>query len=253
LDDRKQDAAVITQNMRAELCIEGDPNNLVQGLSCGGTVWKGTDGVAVSYCCGKSIYGQGILSAELGIVINAQVKAPGHGKWWLNRKAGSNKHYCQQCMCAINTPEEANEGKKMMSAEWVDQNGVVVAVSPAAKCVRMLSDLSCINRIKSKGMRAKQEGTALVKRNNYVAYSMEDVPPIPEYKIEMEKGKYNGIRAYYNIRMDPDLGIGWVAVRCVACKCGPCKVQLKMQWVPRIDRRVQPSYAQNDRCKLWPS
>jgi hypothetical protein len=39
LDDSKQDAAATTRNMRAELCIKGDPNNLVEGLSCGGTVW----------------------------------------------------------------------------------------------------------------------------------------------------------------------------------------------------------------------
>jgi hypothetical protein len=112
LDDSKQDAAATTRNMCAELCIKGDPNNLVEGLSCSGTVWKGTDGVAVSYRCGKSIYGQGILSAELGVIINAQVEAPGHGNWWLDGKTGSNKHYCQQCICAINTPEEPDGGKK---------------------------------------------------------------------------------------------------------------------------------------------
>jgi hypothetical protein len=38
LDDSKQDAAATTRNMHAELCIKGDPNNLVEGLSCGGTV-----------------------------------------------------------------------------------------------------------------------------------------------------------------------------------------------------------------------
>ncbi len=127
----------------------------MEGLSCDGTVWKGTDGAAVSYRCGKSIYRQGILSAELGVIINAQVEAPGHGKWWLNGKTGSDKHYCQQCMCAIKTPEEPDGGKKMMSAKWVDQNGVAVAVSPAAKCVQMLSDPSRINEIKSEGMRTK--------------------------------------------------------------------------------------------------
>ncbi len=120
---------------------------------------------------------------------------------------------------------------------------MAVAVSPAAKCVWMLSDPSRINGIKSKGMRAKQEGTVLVKRNDYAEYSMNDVPPIPEYKIKMEKGKYNGIRAHYNICTDPDLGIGWAAVHRVACGCGPCKAQLKMQWVPRVDRRAQPQYA----------
>ncbi len=86
LDDSKQDAAVTTRNMCAELCIKGDSNNLVGGLSCGGTVWKGTDEVAVSYRCGEFIYRQGILSAELGVIINAQVEALGHGKWWLDGK-----------------------------------------------------------------------------------------------------------------------------------------------------------------------
>jgi hypothetical protein len=181
-------------------------------------------------------HGQGILSAELGIAINAQVEARGHGKWWFDRKTDSDKRYCQQCMCAINTLEEENGGKKMMSAKWVDQNGVAVAVSPAAECVWMLSDPSRINGLNSKGMRAKREGIVLVERNNYAEYSMEDVPPIPEYKIETKKGEYNGIRAYNNIHTDPDLGIGWAAVRCVACGCGACKAQLKMQWVLRVDR-----------------
>jgi hypothetical protein len=55
-DDSKQDAAATTRN--AELCIDGDANNLVEGLSWNGTVWKGADGAAVAYRCGKSIYGQ---------------------------------------------------------------------------------------------------------------------------------------------------------------------------------------------------
>jgi hypothetical protein len=156
-DDSKQDAAATTRDMRAELSIKGDPNNLVEGLTCSGTVWKGTDGAAESYRCDKSIYGQGIPSAELGIIIDAQVEALGRGKWWLDGKTGSNKGYCQQCICAINTLEEADGGKKMMSAKWVDWNGVVVAVSPAAKCVWMLSDPSHINGIKSEGIRAREE------------------------------------------------------------------------------------------------
>ena len=83
----------------------GDVTQLVNGLAVNGTVWKGTDGAATLYCCGKSIYGQGILSAELSITINAQVEAPGHGKWWLDGKTGNDKCYCQQCMCIIVTPE----------------------------------------------------------------------------------------------------------------------------------------------------
>jgi hypothetical protein len=91
LDDSKQDAATSTQNMQRELCINSNPTQLVEGLNVGGTVWKGMDGAAVSYCCGKSIYGQAKLSALLQVMIDAQVEAPGHGKWWLDGKTGMDK------------------------------------------------------------------------------------------------------------------------------------------------------------------
>ena len=48
-DDSKQDALETTHNMRSELCIDGDATQLIEGLELGGTVWKGTDGAAVSY------------------------------------------------------------------------------------------------------------------------------------------------------------------------------------------------------------
>jgi hypothetical protein len=80
--------------MCCELCVDGSVTQLVDGLMVGGTVWKGTDGAATPYRCSKSIYGQEKLSAELHITIDAQVKALGHGKWWLNGKMGSNNRYC---------------------------------------------------------------------------------------------------------------------------------------------------------------
>ena len=116
-DDSKQDAAATTHNMRTELCIDGDATTLMEGLSRGGTVWKGTDGAAVSYRCGKPIYGQSALSAELGITIDAQVEAPRHGKWWLDGKTGRNKRFCQHCMCAILTLEEENSSGGICSLQ----------------------------------------------------------------------------------------------------------------------------------------
>jgi hypothetical protein len=117
-DDSKQDAATMTRNMQRELCIDGNATQLVEGLNVGGTVWKGTDGAAVSYCCGKSIYGQAKLSALLHVTINAQVEGPGPGKWWLDGKTGMDKRYCQQSMCSIVTPKEENIGKqKMLNAK----------------------------------------------------------------------------------------------------------------------------------------
>jgi hypothetical protein len=152
--------------MRNELCIDGNPLDLVEGLSVGGTVWKGTDGAAVSYRCGKSVFDQSTISSELNVTIDAQVEAPVHGKWWLDGKTGSDKRYCQQCMCSIITPEAEDSGKQMLNAKWIDRGRELVAVSPAAECVRILSDPARINGIKSEGMRAKREGKALVEQQN---------------------------------------------------------------------------------------
>ncbi len=101
------------------------------------------------------------------MAINAQVEVLGHGKWRLDGKMGSDKHYCQQCTCSIITPEAADSGKQMLSAKWIDCSGVLIAVSPAAACICMLSDTTCINGIKSKGMRASHKGNGLVERNDY--------------------------------------------------------------------------------------
>ncbi len=86
-------------------------------------------------------------------------------------------------MCSIVTPKEDNSGKqKMLNAKWIDRGGVDdVAVSPAAKCVRLLSNPERVSGIKSKGMRLKREVKALVERNDYATYNMDDVPPLPNY------------------------------------------------------------------------
>jgi hypothetical protein len=93
-------------------------------------------------------------------------------------------------MCSIVTPEaEVTNGvRPMHSAKWiVGRDGASVKVSPAAECVRMLSDPARINGIKSEGMRAKREGQALVERNDYGTYCMDDVAPIPDYTIKFKK------------------------------------------------------------------
>ncbi len=126
-------------------------------------------------------------------------------------------------------------------------------MSPTDKCVRLLSDPMCLNGIKSKGMWAKRKGRALVMQNNYMTCTMTDVPPLPDYKVVLPKGQFNGIRAHYNICTDPDLGMGWAAVHQVACGCGPCKDQLQRPWVLRGNITAQPCCAVKKDCKLWPS
>ena len=142
----------------------GDASKLVEGLEEGGTVYKGTDGDAKSYRCGKSIYGQSKLSAELNVAIDAQVEAPGHGKWWLDGKTGFDKGYLKRKMCAIVTPEAQEGAKRMQPAKWLQVGSEVKAASPAVECVRLLQDPERVDGVKSEGMRAKREGEVLVER-----------------------------------------------------------------------------------------
>ncbi len=100
-------------------------------------------------------------------------------------------------------------------------------------------------------MRARQEGKALVLRNNYESCTMVDVSPIPDYKVVLPKGRFNALCAHYNIHTDPDLGLGSAVLRQVACGCGPCKDQLKRPWVPLFEPTAQSRYAQNKECVMW--
>jgi hypothetical protein len=68
---------------------------------------------------------------------------------------------------------------------------------------------------------------------------MDNVPPIPNYKIEFPKGKFNGIWAYYNMRTNSDLGLGFAALHCIACGCDACKEQLARPWLPCVEMHEQ--------------
>jgi hypothetical protein len=151
-------------------------------------VWKGLDSAAMMYHCGKSIYSQGRLSGKLDIRIDTQVEMPGNGKWWLDRKMGSDKQYCQQCMCHMVTPKAAGSGKKMLSPKWIECDGEAIAVSLANAGVCLLSSPVHLSRIKVKGMQANLNGKALVLRNDFVSYTMADVLPLPDYKVVLPKG-----------------------------------------------------------------
>ena len=51
----------------------------------------------------------------------------------------------------------------------------------------------------------KHAAKALVECNDYATYTMDDVPPLLDYKVILPKGKFNGLHTHYSIRLDPDL------------------------------------------------
>jgi hypothetical protein len=60
---------------------------------------------------------------------------------------------------------------------------------------------------RARACRQSAKKRALVVQNDYMTYTMENFPPLPDYKVVLPKGQFNGIRAHYNIRTDPDLGM----------------------------------------------
>ena len=128
-----------------------------------------------------------------------------------------------------------DSSKNMLSAKWVERDEATVRVSLADKCICLLNNPARVNGIKSKVMWAKHKRKALALRNDYMSYTMADVPHNWDYKVVLPKGQFNGFLVHYNIHMDPDLGLGWAALQWVACGSGPYKNQLERPWVPLVD------------------
>ena len=55
----------------------------------------------------------------------------------------------------------------------------------------------------------------------------------------------------YNIRADPDLGLGQIALRRIPCACTGCLAQLAKPWQPNIAVSEQPRYKTGN-CELAP-
>ena len=55
----------------------------------------------------------------------------------------------------------------------------------------------------------------------------------------------------YNIRADPDLGLGRVALRRIPCACEACRQQLMKEWDPNVEASEQNRYSSSTTCILW--
>jgi hypothetical protein len=61
---------------------------------------------------------------------------------------------------------------------------------------------------------------------------------------KVDKGKHNGLGSRYNIHTNPDLGVGFTAIRQIPCTCDKCFDQLKTNWIPNTPPNQQPRYEQ---------
>ena len=109
-----------------------------------------------------------VKSRQVKLSADAILRAGSTGAWPVvaRRKDGSHKCFCQRCMCCIIFPEVVDGNMNTLSTKWVDRDGETITVSPADEFVRLLSDPSRVNRIKSKCMRTKRDCNALVSCND---------------------------------------------------------------------------------------
>jgi hypothetical protein len=140
-------------------------------------------------------------------------------------------------------------------ADWAMQDGEEKCLS--AEAVRLLENPERKDGVICAGKYKKRFDNRLVTERHYHVLKAADVQ-FENLKMEtlqfknVKKGRHNGLGTRYNIRTDPDLGVGFAAIRRIPCACNPCFDQLKKGWVPGTPSHEQPRYEQNNECDLWP-
>ena len=65
--------------------------------------------------------------------------------------------------------------------------------------------------------------------------------------------KKNGLVRHYNLRADPLLGIGYVAVKQIPCSCSAGLIKLDSPWIISQDMYNKDQYkGKNQNCVYWP-
>jgi hypothetical protein len=246
-DASRQDAATTHSHMVVLLNLLKSRGELKSGRTI---LFDETDGCGKQYRCGNALYLLSVLSAQFQIVIDRAIGAPGHGKDIVDGLSATDKQFLRKKMCMIGTPE-ANDGTSRMAAHSMVENA---SKSLAEECVRLCSDESRIAGVKSHSKHVKREANATITRRNYHIQKIEDVS-FTNVKMKATgflPGPKNGLLGMYNLRTDPDLGIGKAAVRRIPCGCQSCTTQLLTPWSHGIPATTQPRYAPRPDCDWAP-
>jgi hypothetical protein len=127
--------------------------------------------------------------------------------------------------------------------------------SLAEECARLCSDTSRVAGVKSDAKYAKREASAALKMRNYHVQKREDVQfegIKMGAQIPKSKHTHDGLTDMYNLRADPDLGLGWIALRPIPCACSKCIEQTNKPWALNVKPELHPRYSQNMECEMWP-
>jgi len=102
----------------------------------------------------------------------------------------------------------------------------------AAECVCLCSNPDRATGAKSYAKHKIRESAAKMTKRVYHLDSENDKSffGLEKKVVGLESGRNNGIRAHYNARADPNLGVGIIAVRRITCNCDGCMTRLARKW-----------------------
>jgi len=243
-DESAQDAYTTHAHMKV----------LIKGLQSKGmlksysTMWDDTDGCMKQYRSGIAMYLLSVLAVTYCITIDRAIGAPGHGKDLVDGLNAIDKRFLKGLFCRINTPDDADDQRKI-SPHSMTENGEFSFAREAAK--------ACSDPLRSSGVKggakhAKREADAKLKQRVYHVQDADDVMHRSLKKVAtgFQGGKHNGVMGHYNVRADPYLGIGKVAVRRIPCACTGCHKQLQLEWQSGVPSEEQQCYAASTTCKF---
>jgi hypothetical protein len=249
-DDCKQNAATSFENMRNVLQNLRERGLLHENVSA---VFDNTDGCCSQYRCATGVFLLTVLSSMFKVCIDRQVHAPGHGKDEVDGLNATTKRFLCEKMSTTQKDDGRDNSNRM--ADWAMEGGAEKCLS--AEAVRLLENPERKDGVESAGKYQKRFDNRAVTERHYHVLKASDVQ-FDNLKMEtikfknVRKGKHNGLGARYNIRTDPDLGVGFAAIRRIPCACDACFDQLKISWEPGTVPNEQPRYKQNKECELWP-
>lgn len=158
-------------------------------------------------------------------------------------------------MCMIGTPTW-NDDKFHMEADSVIENYDASAscFSLAYECAWLCSHEDRIHGVKShhKYHKCKEQ-----EKLTEIIYHVQEPADVmfSNIKFRVErflKGNHNGLTTHYNIRIDPDLGVGHVELRGIPCTWYACVQQQEHNWLPNIPPHMKPWCAGNNtKCQWW--
>ena len=143
----------------------------------------------------------------------------------------------------IDTPEADDKESKMNAHS-------MIGFASCSLAKRLCDDEVRVNGTKGYRKHKKREDIQKLKKKVYHLQDKDDVEMVGIKKdsIRFRKVNRNGISAMYNIRCDPDLGLGKAAVRRIPCACLFCIEQPNLPWDKKKEDTNQRRYGINKQC-----